>query len=117
MNPETARLLQIIYDNPDQFRDNFAVYLFNNIPLWNEFVKIAFRLINAGVTHYSCRAIIHIIRYHTIVGDTETKFKVSNNWTADISRLFMLRYPQYDGFFRTKESTQRAALHEDEYYD
>lgn len=62
-------------------------------------------VINKGYNNYSINSVFERIRWHT---DIETKcereFKLSNNHRAYYARYFMHLHPQYNGFFRTKET-------------
>ncbi len=56
-------------------------------------------------THYSARAVVHRMRWHTsieVVNDDE--FKINNNHTPYYARLFMKDFPLHEGFFRTRET-------------
>lgn len=69
--------------------------------------KFTFDVISRGFENYSINSVFERIRWHT---DIETMdqapFKLSNNHRAYYARYFMHLNPQFDGFFRTKETTQ-----------
>jgi hypothetical protein len=93
---------------PDLFDDaslaaKFAEYDARNPAIWELFQHFTFAIMNAGQTHYSADAILHRVRWETTVTSTET-FKINNNYSAFYARKFMMSYPQYDGFFRTRTS-------------
>jgi hypothetical protein len=67
------------------------------------FEKLAFDVAARGHEHYSADAILHRIRWHYDIDVGDPDFKCNNNWTADLSRWFMDKYPQMDGFFRTRQ--------------
>lgn len=77
--------------------------------VWAQFQRIAMRYIRSGVTHYSADGIMHIVRYHTMAGDSSEArdFKINNNHVAYYARKFAREYPQHSGFFRFRE--RRAA--------
>ena len=62
--------------------------------------------INAGWRHYSARGVWHRIRWETAAPhnrDPKAKYKLGDHHTPFYSRSFMEMYPQYKGFFKTKE--------------
>jgi len=74
------------------------------------FDKFAIDRINRGFQKYSAKTIFERIRWETAVPfdvDPKAEFKLSNNHTAFYSRAFMNVYPQYKGFFATKEQISK----------
>lgn len=68
--------------------------------LFEQFTKEAIR---AGHTQLSGWLIINRVRWETDVVTTGDKYKISNNYVALFARLFMIKYPEYIGFFTTKK--------------
>lgn len=68
--------------------------------LFEQFTKEAIR---AGHTQLSGWLIINRVRWETDVVTTGDKYKISNNYVALFARLFMIKYPEYIGFFKTKK--------------
>ena len=65
--------------------------------------KFTFEAIRRGRSHYSINSIFERIRWHEdIETDHDGEFKLSNNHRAYYARYFHAKYPQHDGFFRTK---------------
>jgi len=65
-------------------------------------------VISSGLKNYSISGIINRIRWYTDVEtNTYGDFKISSIWSALYAREFMRRYPQYMGFFRTRELEER----------
>lgn len=93
------------------YEDRFQKFLDfhkENPVVWEYFKKFAFELINHGYQHYSARGIWHRIRWQTAIaasldgsGNFE-RIKLSDHHTPFYARIFMQKYPQHDGFFRTK---------------
>ncbi len=54
--------------------------------------------------HYSARAILHVLRWESDLHENRSQFKVNNNWSAGMARLFMQDYPEHQGFFRCRDS-------------
>lgn len=75
-----------------------------NPQVWDLFVRYTFEVIRAGQRHYSADAILHRIRWHVNIETKNTDgFKINNNWSAYLARMFMQRFPHHRGFFRTRE--------------
>lgn len=103
-------LLGLIWGNPDQFRQGFDDYLLDNFHLWTEFQQLAYQMINRGRTHYSSKTIIQVMRFHSVLEELDSEYKISDQWSADYGRLFMLAHPEYSTFFKTKDSFLRSRL-------
>ena len=72
--------------------------------VWDLFVQFTNEMIERGFNNYSCKAIFERIRWEKDAGgDGTTQFKLNNNYTALYARRFMKMYPEYEGFFRTRE--------------
>lgn len=69
------------------------------------FVQFTFEAIERGFANYSVNAIFERIRWETDQADSDGRstFKLNNNYRSWFARRFMQRYPQYNGFFRTRE--------------
>ena len=72
------------------------------------FENFALLLIKDGWEKYSARAILHRIRWHYNVEKKNRNFKANDHWTPAMSRWFMRKYPQYDGFFETRNAHDEA---------
>lgn len=76
--------------------------------VWTLFCKFTFELINRGFKHYSAQhGVFSQIRWHTDKPDIDglSTFKINNNYSAFYARWFMKKYPEHDGFFRTRHQT------------
>ena len=79
--------------------------------VWDLFCKYTFQLIRRGFKHYSANlGTFSIIRWHEDVpgSDGESTFKLNNNLSPYYARAFMRAYPEYAGFYRTRELTSRT---------
>jgi len=84
----------------------------DNPRVYELFKKFTFQAIQAGHKSFSSDAICHRIRWETSVvtleegvnPDTGEKLKINNNHVAYYGRKFMRDYPEYDGFFRTRDT-------------
>lgn len=72
--------------------------------IWELFEQFTFASINRGMEHYSSNAIFERIRWHIDI-DTKSEVKLNNNFRAYYARLFHVRHPEHDGFFRNRRLT------------
>lgn len=70
--------------------------------VWLKFAELALELIDRGIEHYSADAIMHVIRFHTALGDTsvDRAFKIANAHVAYYSRVWRDTYFEHASFFR-----------------
>lgn len=71
------------------------------------FVQFTHEAIARGFKHYSVYAIFERIRWETDQADSDGRstFKLNNNYRPWFARRFMERYPEHQGFFRTRHRT------------
>jgi hypothetical protein len=74
--------------------------------IWGYFTRFALSRITVGYANYSARVIMERVRWETDLGDVHgpDTYKINNNHVRFYARKFMERYPQHDGFFRTREA-------------
>lgn len=86
-------------------QQQFDAFDRENPRVWQLFVEMTRRVINAGHIHYSSDAVLHAIRWHMdVVTKSEDGFKINNNYSAHYARKFHDCYPQHDGFFRLRRT-------------
>ena len=75
--------------------------------VWELLVEITLEMIDSGFKRYGVNGIFEIVRYtnRQVGADGENVFKLSNNHRPYYARWFMETYPEYDGFFRTRDLT------------
>ena len=85
----------------------------DNPHVWKLFEKFSLIAIAAG--HQKCSAwlIVNRIRWETTIVTKGTDFKISNDFIALYARLFHVRYPQHDGFFKIKKMNMNRELRGD----
>lgn len=89
----------------EKHRAAFVTYHAANPHVYEKFKEYAFLAIDAGMTKYSARAIVHLIRWHYVVEMRRTdEFKINNNHSPFYGRLFMEDHPQHVGFFELRTS-------------
>jgi hypothetical protein len=78
-----------------------------NPHVYKLFERFTYQAINRGHRHLSAWLVINRIRWETSIETEGDDFKISNDFIAYYSRLFMHYHPEYQGFFRTKELTRK----------
>ena len=98
--------------NPSHFRKDFADWLEKNAHIWTAFEAQANAIWDRGRRRYSARTIGEWLRHETAMreGPNEHGWKLNDHWWPDLGRLYMLAYPEREGFFerRTGPATLRA---------
>jgi hypothetical protein len=86
-------------------RDRFEEIDKANPEVWGLFVRFTFDRIDRGFKHYSARAVMHRLRWHTAVPLNDgSGFKINNNWVAWYVRKFAWTFPAHADFFRQRAS-------------
>ncbi len=85
--------------NADQLSAEFLKWLPANIHVWDAFVAETFKIIERGYDHYSARTIVHVLRHHSAIEEKDGEYKINNNYSPYLGRLFDLIYPQNAGLF------------------
>lgn len=93
------------------FSDEFLNWLPHNMHVWRAFELEAFRVHARGFRHYSARTIVHVLRHHTAVAEAEADrhWKVNNNHSPYLARLFDLVHPDKAGMWEYRVCTKRRA--------
>lgn len=106
MTPEQLFLLAASHpDIPQSFLD----WLTDNFPIWERFEAESLRVIRSGRSHYSAYTIKEFIRHETLLQETDGEFKLNNNLTPSLARLFALAHPEHAGLFEFRSVGQEAA--------
>lgn len=93
------------HSNEEGYPDNFWRWLRDNEHVYRAFKAYAFRMAMKGRKHYGAKTIVEVLRYETDLRDSEVTFKLNNNYTSGMARLFMAEYgEQYPGFFQLRDS-------------
>lgn len=88
---------------PELFRADFKEWLMENWHIWEAFKREANRMWEFNRAHYSARTIVHWLRHETAVAEANGEFKVNNNFSPDLGRLWECFYPKRVGFFEKRE--------------
>ena len=101
---ERDAALQVITGNSKEFVDEFATWLIDNWPLWKAFEREALRAAFRGRVRYSARTITEWLRHEATMRDPDGDFRLNNNVSPSLSRLFLFKHPSLGDFFETRES-------------
>jgi len=88
----------------DPYPDGFWYWLTKNRHIRDAFDRKALRMARTGRKHYSARCIIENIRFETDLTDSDTLFKINNNFVPGLARLWMEAHgKKYPKFFHLRE--------------
>mgnify|MGYP007089738799 CR=1 FL=1 len=93
--------------NEELFSKEFLRWLPENLHVWQAFCDETFKVRARGFKHYSARTIIHFLRHHSAVAESTGPWKVNNNYSPYLARLFDLKFPHLKGLWEYRE-TKRA---------
>ena len=89
----------------DEMHEQARKFFKRNPAVWTLFERFTLEKINRGFKHYSVRGIWHRIRWETPAGDDGVeRFKLGDHHARFYGSFFMRKYPQHEGFFRTRDS-------------
>ncbi len=91
--------LNLFTVDPKQVK--FEKYHAKNPEVWQQFKDATFALIRVGRNHFSADAILHSIRFNTVIRGGKD-FKINNNYSSMYSRMFTANYPQHKDFFEQR---------------
>lgn len=95
-----------LFGNQKRFR-KFKEYHAANpmvFVLFRKFARIAKGSPRRGRKYFGARMICERIRWYTDVETVGEIYKISNNHIPYYSRLLMLKYPEFEGFFQTRDA-------------
>ena len=95
---------QIINENRGEFSDDFVVWIPDNKHIWDAFMQESFKVINKGFKHYSARTIIHVLRHHSAMAENGSMWKINNNISPYLARLFALIHPEHKDLFEYRRA-------------
>ena len=93
----------ILWRFPDQFKEGFGDWLWDNVAMQRAFNSEALAVINTGRDYYSAYTIVEYLRHWTLLRDSNAEFKVDQNWGSSMGRMFMHMHPDMAHIFRTKQ--------------
>jgi hypothetical protein len=96
--------LELMEEHPEQFPAAFMDFLKDNPELWLRFCSEAVAAHRRGFKRYSSKVIIHVLRHHSLVHETDSRWKLNNNHTPYLARLFDLTHPQRAGMWEYRKT-------------
>ena len=104
--------MQLSFQYSRNLREKFEEYHKRNPEVYELFRKYTIRAIQSGYKHFGSQMIIEKIRWHSGVVKGDHDFKINNDFAAFYSRMFVLEYPSYADYFRTRKSVADELLTE-----
>ena len=99
------KLMGVVRDTRDQYPEGFFYWLQYNDHIWTAFEQKAY--VMAAVAkrpRYSARTIIEVLRWDSDLKEKNVLFKLSNNMTPGLARLWMAKHGQnHPKFFQLQE--------------
>lgn len=107
MSIESARAAVLLHD--DMFRPDFYSWMNGNYPIFDYFENAAMKTWEAGHKHFGARTIVEVMRYRTALREIGNgAWKLNNNRTPEMARLYMLLHPEQHGFFEFRGDRKAA---------
>jgi hypothetical protein len=106
------RLIDIVANNPDSYRLGFDEWMPKNWHIIVAFFHEANRVWGSGRRHHSARDLCAYLRHESAISEAQNKsqmnpkpFKISNNVSPYLARLYIAVFPERDCLFELKELT------------
>lgn len=97
--------IMVARNHPAEFPVAFIDFLRENLHVYWTFESSARRVVDVGFKHYSARTIIESMRHHTNVTEGSGAWKLNNNHTPYIARLFARCNPGLENLFDFRNRT------------
>jgi len=98
---EQARATVLFYDK--HFHHDFYKWLNANFPIFSHFEISAIQTYQAGFKHYSARTIVEVMRHRSNIREIgDGNWKLNNNRTPDMAKLYLLLHPEHSDFFELR---------------
>jgi len=98
------QIVQVMLDSKERFTTEFMDWLPDNLHVWDAFVEETMKIRRRGYKHYSARTIVHVLRHHSAISETSSEWKINNNHSPYLARLFDLMFPHYAGMWEYRET-------------
>lgn len=102
-NEREAVVHKLVSDYGD-FKEDFDTYIAQpeNLKLLFKFIACA-EIMKKTHTHYGSKAIFEDLRWHHAKAvDSSCEFKINNNYTADLARVAVRLFPEFEEFFKLR---------------
>jgi hypothetical protein len=104
--------MQLSFQYSRNLREKFDEYHKRNPQVYEAFRKYTLQAIQSGYKHFGAQMIIEHIRWRTAIVKGDHDFKINNDFASFYSRMFILEYPSYSDYFRTRTSVADELLTE-----
>ncbi len=87
-------------------QERFEQFHIDNPHIFNLIVEYTIKARNRGFMHYSINTVFEAIRWHMDVvtyDENSPQFKLNNNYRSRYVRLLEEHYPQFEGFYFTRQ--------------
>lgn len=104
------RAIRLVAFYADQFPSDFLEYFHGNQHVYRAFKAEALRVVRKGFQHYSARTIIEVLRHNSALNEAGGAWKLNNDRTPFLARLFALDMPEHRDLFefRRARAAERA---------
>lgn len=96
--------IAVLEAQPELFTGEFLAYLPENLHVWDAFEREALKVVRRGFSHYSARTILHVLRHHSALEENGSQWKLNNNVSPYLARVFDLVHPDHAGLFEYRET-------------
>jgi len=103
-----TQLFLLAKSHPD-ISASFIEWIKDNYSVWEKFEDEALKVARRGRDHYSAYTIREYIRHETALKEANSDFKINNNYTPYLARLFALAHPEHAGLFSFRSVNEEAA--------
>ena len=98
----------------DQMREHCIAFHEKHPEVWDLLVQFSHEMRSRGFQRYSIRAVFERIRWEKDAGgDGVNQFKINSNHQAFYARRFMRMYPEFEGFYKTREQKSKQTVASD----
>jgi len=108
INEKITQRNELFNRYPENVLRRFRLFHAKNPGVYEKFKELAFTMKKRGRKKYSSEIIVNIIRWHV---DLETKgemFRINNDYTPLYSRLLIMDFPEFDGFFELRNGKSKG---------
>lgn len=99
-----SQVLETVHTESNIFPFEFADWVDENFHVWEAFVAEADKVIARGFSHYSARTILHVLRHHSATSEVIDGWKLNNNTSPYLARLFAIMHPVHGTLFAFRET-------------
>lgn len=103
-------IITLANNHAGKFSAEFLEWLPANLHVWRAFEAEAIRIHVRGFKHYSSKTIVHVLRHHSALHEAGDGWKLNNNQSPYLARLFDLAHPTRAGMWEYRTTTARKPM-------